>query len=303
MELGNLEEAQKRIVKAVEIAPVAAVLVRQAHLAELLGKADEGIRLAQLARDKAAEMGESPQQLAWYELRLGVMRYRNGQFELAATNFEQSAELDSQQTQPLVYLSRIEAAQKRYDKAIELAEKAMKINAEPPTVALLGDLQTLTGELDKANANYAVAEQAMEDEADLLEFAHLRERALFYLNHDRKLETALELAEKDLVTRQDIYSYDTLAWALLKNDRIPEAWEAIEKAMASGTQDAEIFYHAGVIKQELGDEPTAISYLEQSMNVSPFFCPRQSNELTKRLAKMKGSTAKQQTSNIVDEAN
>src|SRR5437764_581350 len=50
-----------------------------------------------------------------------------------------------------------------------------------------------------------------------------RELALFYCNHDRELPKALELAQRDLTLRQDIFAHDTLAWALVKNGRAKEA--------------------------------------------------------------------------------
>lgn len=295
LELGQLPEAEKLFDHAAERAPVAAVLVRQANLAELNGDAIEAIRLAELARDKAVAMSEIPGQIAWYELRIGVMRFRHGKFEQATRNFEKCLELDVGQTQALVYLARIYAAQQNIEKAIKLTKQAIAITAEPPTTALLGDLLAVSGQQVQADKHYDRAQSAMEEEADILEFAHLRERALFYLNHDRKPSEALKLAQKDLQVRQDVYTYDTLAWALFKNDRAAEAKDAMKKALSFGTRDAEIFYHAGVIEQELNNIPGAIKWLEQSIKVSPFFCPVHSGKLNRRLMKMKQEMSNKET--------
>ncbi len=54
--------------------------------------------------------------------------------------------------------------------------------------------------------------------------------------------------------RKDVYGYDALAWALLANDRPAEADDAMTTALAFGTRDAKLLYHAGMIKAALGDD-------------------------------------------------
>ena len=84
-----------------------------------------------------------------------------------------------------------------------------------------------------------------------------RELAYFYADHDMKLAESLELAKRELDYRRDIYAYDLLAWSLYKNDKVEEARDAIEKALRLGTQDAKLFFHAGMIYHRLGDKPKA----------------------------------------------
>ena len=79
-----------------------------------------------------------------------------------------------------------------------------------------------------------------------------RELALFYADHNLKLKESVELAKKELEVRHDIYTWDILAWVLFKNGRVPEAAEAMEKALALGTGDALLDFHAGMIEFQLG---------------------------------------------------
>ena len=58
---------------------------------------------------------------------------------------------------------------------------------------------------------------------------HNRDLALFYADHDMKLAEALDLAQKELEVRHDIYTWDALAWALYKNGKLTEAAKASEK--------------------------------------------------------------------------
>ena len=47
-----------------------------------------------------------------------------------------------------------------------------------------------------------------------------RELAYFYADHDIKLKEGLELAQRELDYRRDIYAYDVLAWNLYKNGKV-----------------------------------------------------------------------------------
>jgi tetratricopeptide (TPR) repeat protein len=94
---------------------------------------------------------------------------------------------------------------------------------------------------------------------------------LFYANHDLKLTEALELAEKEIAVRQDIYGYDAWAWALYKNGQYAKAAEAAEQALQLGTRDALLYYHAGMIYQGLGDAEHAQALLAEALLINPYF--------------------------------
>jgi tetratricopeptide (TPR) repeat protein len=98
-----------------------------------------------------------------------------------------------------------------------------------------------------------------------------RELAVFYADHDIKLSQALDFARQELDIRQDIYAHDLLAWALYKNGRPEEALVAITEALQQGTQDAKLFFHAGMIYHRLGDVAQAKIYLERALALNPHF--------------------------------
>ena len=68
-----------------------------------------------------------------------------------------------------------------------------------------------------------------------------RELAYFYADHDIKPKEGLELAQRELDYRRDIYAYDVMAWNLYKNGKAEEAGEAINNALRLGTKDAKLF--------------------------------------------------------------
>jgi tetratricopeptide (TPR) repeat protein len=98
-----------------------------------------------------------------------------------------------------------------------------------------------------------------------------RELATFYADHDLKLAETLDLVKKELELRQDIYAYDLLAWALYKNGQPQEALAAMTEALKLGTQDARLFFHAGMISHQLGDTVMAKTYLQRALAINPHF--------------------------------
>ena len=92
-----------------------------------------------------------------------------------------------------------------------------------------------------------------------------RELALFYADHNLKLKESVELAKKELEVRHDIYTWDILAWVLFKNGRVPEAAEAMKKALALGTGDALLDFHAGMIESQLGHTKRARDAVQSAL--------------------------------------
>ena len=100
-----------------------------------------------------------------------------------------------------------------------------------------------------------------------------RTLSMVYADHDRKLDRALELAQAELKVRQDIYTYDALAWALYKNNQLSEAWTAATKALRLGTPEPTFHYHAGLIARALGQSAEARKHLEKALAVNAQFAP------------------------------
>jgi tetratricopeptide (TPR) repeat protein len=103
--------------------------------------------------------------------------------------------------------------------------------------------------------------------------AYHRAWSLFLLDHDRQGTQVLEAAEAELAARRDIYGYDLLAWALYKQGRPLEARRAMANALAQGTQDAMLFFHAGMIERAAGNAAAARDFLSRALAVAPAFDP------------------------------
>jgi hypothetical protein len=58
---------------------------------------------------------------------------------------------------------------------------------------------------------------------------------------------------------------------LYKDGRPLEARAAMTNALAQGTQDALLFYHAGMIERAAGNPVVAANYLRRAVTVAPEF--------------------------------
>ena len=133
----------------------------------------------------------------------------------------------------------------------------------------LGDLKAANG--DKAGA------ETFYQQVEALHAAHLAsgvhdhvQMAKFFADHDRDPVAALRLAEQHKLTR-NVIEADVLAWVYLKNGDNTRAIEAIKRALAQNTPDAEIHYHAGMIAAAAGDIEAATRQLQKAITMNPEF--------------------------------
>lgn len=91
----------------------------------------------------------------------------------------------------------------------------------------------------------------------------------YYAEHARRPQEALRIARLEMESRHDACTLDAYAWALYANGQYTEAGRQIEKALAVGTRDAVLFYHAGAIAAACGKGAEATRYLQQSLDLNP----------------------------------
>ena len=137
---------------------------------------------------------------------------------------------------------------------------------QPDALTALGDLYALRGDQHDADEQYATVE-LIAKLAALNQQVYNRQLALFSINHDRDQANALTLATNELRARKDIYGWDTYAWALLANGRAADADAAEKNALALGTHDALLYYHAGVIAHAVGDDDRARAMLQSALTL------------------------------------
>ena len=170
----------------------------------------------------------------------------------------------------LAGLGKLRGNQGRYAEAIKFYQSAIAVVPMPIFVAELGDLYTKAGNLAEAKKQYQLVEY-IGLLGHINQVLHNRDLALFYADHDIKLDESLALAHKEFEVRHDIYTWDALAWALYKNGKYQEASDAIDNALRPGTRDALLFFHAGMIAGKLGQTPRPGKGCKQALSINPHF--------------------------------
>lgn len=102
-------------------------------------------------------------------------------------------------------------------------------------------------------------------------------------------DEAYASAVKEYAVRRDIFGADAVAWTALKANRIEEAQTAMEQALRLGTQDAKLFYHAGMIARAAGDETAARQHIARAIALNPRFDPLQAFHASPGVRQMTGS--------------
>ena len=263
----SLDELTKRIK-----GPVTGLWVRQAHLAELHGQDDEALKLVKQCIPVSLEgRGDyrSPS-ILWYQLRFGHQLLEMGQVEPAVAEFEDAVARLPKYFLAVSALAEGRAAQGRYDEALKLYSKTIALCPDPLFHMAAGDIHTKLGQADQANAAYATAEKTILDSgATPAEYS--RELSLFYSERGLQPKQAVELARTDLTFRHDIFGHDALAWALYRDGQFEEAAKASQQALRTGSRNAKLHYHAGMIQHRLGHAGAARKHLTHAVTHHPAF--------------------------------
>ena len=275
LELGDVAAAAGAYQTLTLTADSAAARVRLSHLAFIGGHTDEAVRQSHAAIVAATDEGAGGSAMAWFDYQLGDTLIATGDRAGAAEAYAAALVADPSSHLARWGLARVAAAEGRLDDAISLLDAAIAAVPLPEFLARRADLYDLRA----ADGDVRLA---ADDRATVLAIAQLsgaaagvydRTLSLFLSNTGSDRVRALALAEGELRTRKDVYGYDALAWALLANDRPAEADDAMTTALAFGTRDAKLLYHAGMIKAALGDVPAARSLLDAALTLDDSFDP------------------------------
>ena len=243
---------------------------RTSYLKFVSGDTPGAIRLMQSAVAAGTEARLPAENLAWLYYELGEYEFQAGDIGAANHAYLTALYIHTGDYRALAGLGKLRGTQGRYDEAIKLYQSAIAVVPMPMYVAELGDIYNQAGNTAEAKKQYQLVEY-IGMLGQINQVLHNRDLALFYADHDIKLDKALALAHKEFEVRHDIYTWDALAWALYKNGKYQEASDASEHALRPGTRDALLFFHAGMIASRLGQTSGAKERLQTALNINPAF--------------------------------
>jgi len=240
--------------------------------AESLLKGETGAAIEHMRRavNISVESAMPRESIAWSYFTLGEDYFMAGDCDRAQAAYAEALKVYPGYHRALAGAAKVASAQGHLAEAIDFYRKAIGVIPLPAYAASLGDVYTKAGKTAEARREYDLVEYI----GRLNTFNRVvynRELAAFYADHDIHQAEALELARKEFEVRHDIYTWDTLAWALYRNRKYDEAAAAITAALRLNTRDAMLFFHAGLIHEGLGDKAKAADFLGRALELNPQF--------------------------------
>jgi len=273
IELGDMKIATDALSSLDSRVDAPAITVRQARLAFVTGDAAEAQRLADQALTEADSRGDEGAGLAFYQYLAGEYALFTGDLDGAQADYQAALQSLPGYYLPVAGEARVAFARGDTNTAIEKMSAAVAAVPRPDLVAYLGSLYELSGDRAAADEQYDTVEFIAGLSANGNQRVYDREYSLFLADHGRTPSVAIQLATDELTVRQDIYGYDTLAWAQHAAGSDAEALTNVRRALALGTPDAKLLIHAGLIELANGLSADGEAHIRAGLALNPSFSP------------------------------
>ncbi|HXQ72007.1 MAG TPA: tetratricopeptide repeat protein, partial [Pyrinomonadaceae bacterium] len=212
VELGDYKGAVKAAQRMVDLRPDSSAYARVSYLRSLHGDTEGAIE-AMNAAVKSANPND-PEGVAWCHVQLGNELLNAGRLDAAERQFDDALEIFPEHRLAIEGKGRAKIASGNLQEAIAIYEREQAKSPSADTAAALGDLYTQLGKTDLAKSQYEKFELLERENAELER--SWRHMVNFWLDHDRNMADSLTLAKREYEARHDIFTCDTLAWALFK---------------------------------------------------------------------------------------
>lgn len=279
MELGKYDEAAGAYQHMVSLRPDLSSYNRAAYYRFVAGDVDGAIEIMKRAIDAGGPSGENT---AWCLVELGHWYFKTGKLKEAERAYTSALRAFPSYHPAYAGLGRLQAAQGNRKEAIASYQRAQASVPFIDYAAALHDLYEQAGLKDEARKQAELID-AVDKLGQAAKEKTNRNLALIYADEDRNLARALELAQAEFSSRQDIYTCDVLAWTLYKNKKYAEAEKTIGQALQMGTPEPMFYYHAAMIAQALGKKTEAKAYLDRMNSLNSKFDFRQAPVAAKML--------------------
>lgn len=274
MEMGQYDQADKAYRRMLELGPNLASYNRIAYHDFVAGNTGQALGWMNLAVQAGSK---TPENLAWCLVEFGDMLFKTGHVDDAHTAYDRALEALPGYHRANAALGRYYAATGDLALAIADFQKAQAVIPLPDYAAALEALYTKAGKPDQA-----AKQRDLLDVIDKLGAANgekgNRMLAVNYADENRHLDRALALAQGELATRKDVYTYDALGWVLFRSGRVKEAEDASAKALAMHTPEPMFLYHAGLIAIAAGKTADGQDMLRRALALNPHFAFPQADE-------------------------
>lgn len=275
MEQGKLDEAAGAYQQMMDQRPGPQAYSRAAQLRWLKGDREGAVEMMRLA--VRSQGHRNPELLAWVMVRLAEWEWALGRESIALSSAARVLEVQSNYPPALLLRGRILLSKNQ--PAAALADLANAAQQNP-----LPAYQWAYWEALDRNGNREQADDLRRTIASRGIHLDPRTSALFLLSASGPAQTAYQLADDELQVRRDIHTLDTMAWALWNLGEPTRAWTWMQAALAEGTREARLFFHAAVIAAGTGKTGRSNEFLHQLQPLRHQLYPSEEHVLQRFLA-------------------
>jgi len=281
IERGALNEAVDAYQVVVDQRPGPQAYARIAQLRWLRGDLDGALEMMTTAVRSTSL--RTPESAAWVRVRLALLLMQIDELSAADAVLDRTLVLQPGYPPALHAAGRLRLAQNRIRDAIPLLQRAVQVDPLPEFRWTLYEALRVAGQDSAANTQKLELRRRGEIE-------DRRTFALFLATLGDEPETALRLALQELDLRGDVFTLDAVAWALSGAGRNEEALKYSRRALAEGTQDARLYFHAGVITARTGDSTRALELMARAVAIQHMLLPSEQQQLTEEFAALQPRT-------------
>jgi tetratricopeptide (TPR) repeat protein len=239
-------------------------LTRTAYLRELFGDNEGAVELMEMALQSVSPT--EAEDRAWITTQIAHLKLASGKTQQAEELLQQALSEFPNYHYALANLAKVRLQQKRYEEATQLYRQRYNAASHAENLYDLAEALELSGRHDQAETAFAEFEKKSLAETGKADNSN-HELVLYYADYAKQPQKALEVAQRELARRQDVYTLDCYAWALYANGKYSEAQQQIQRALSVGIQDAKLLRHAGEIALKTGDTVSAQRYLRQAADL------------------------------------
>jgi tetratricopeptide (TPR) repeat protein len=254
-ELGNYKEAVAAAQWMLDLrAGNIPGLTRAGYQRELHGNIPGALELMQMAYGSTPS-AESEDR-AWLLTQMAHLSLISGDLSKAESYASGALTIFPGYHYALGTLAQVRIAQKRYDEAVTLLRERYAGAPHAENLFTLAEALELAGQTDEASKAFAEFERKSLAETNIADNSN-HELIAYYVDDAHQPEKALEVAQREIARRRDVFTLDCYAWALAANGDYAAANAQIQKALQVGVKDPKILAHAGFIAQHLSETAQA----------------------------------------------
>jgi tetratricopeptide (TPR) repeat protein len=250
VELGQYDKAEESAQWMINLRPGSVpALTRTAYLRELWGDVEGALESMNEALEQIPS--RESEERAWVLTHMAHLHLLAGRVDRAQGLAEEALKLFPDYHYALAELAKAYGRRGDHAREAQVLGDRFRVAPHPENLFAWAEALARAGRTNEARSRFAEFERLARAEMNGPDNAN-RELALYLVDHAKRAADAVQIMEREMAWRRDVYTLDVYAWALFAAGRKDEARRHMAAAIKVGTIDPQIRLHATAI---LGHQP------------------------------------------------